>query len=52
MVLISFSLWMWSIRLKTSILVEVILHKTESVSSVVMFKRKEYLWALLWNDSE
>ena len=41
-----------SIRLNASIWAEVISHKTESMSSIVIFKRKEYLGSLLWNDLE
>ena len=52
LVLISLGLWMFSIKLNPSIWVDVILHKTEWMSSIVMFKQKEYLGSLLWNDSE
>ena len=52
LVLISLGLWMWFIRLKASIWMEIISCKTEMMSSIVMFKRRKYLGSLLLNDSE
>ena len=43
LILMSLCQWMWPIRLKVSIWVEVISFNTELISFKVIFKRKEYL---------
>ena len=52
LILKSLGLWTLSIRLRVSIYIEVILHKTELMSSIVIFRRREYLRSSLWKDSE
>ena len=52
LILTFWGLQIWLIKLEASIWVEVISCKTESMSSIVMFRIWEYLGSLLWKESE
>ena len=52
LILMSLGLWTLPVRLSIWISVKVISHKTKLMSSIVIFKSREYLGSSLWNDSE